>query len=141
MKRKMTMVMGILAMALAFALVIAGCDTGNSGGTTPTTENPETPGVPGEPGAPGEPEGPGIPEADTVMDATSPLGAVKSRAALTDAQKTTVSANITGAINDTSFAWYKTYMGAHGGMNIWIENGGTPGAEDGVHLTLGKYRR
>ncbi|GHV92024.1 hypothetical protein AGMMS50268_25270 [Spirochaetia bacterium] len=132
MKRKLTIIMGILAIALAFALVIAGCDTGNGGGTTPTTENP---GTPGEPGAPGEPEGPGIPEADTVMNATSPLGTVKSRAALTDAQKTTISANITGAINDASFAWYKTYMGT-GGMNIWIENGGTPGVETGVHLTL-----
>jgi hypothetical protein len=98
---------GMLALVAAFVLVVAGCDTSND---TPPQQKP----------------------ADTILEETSSVGAVKSRAPLTNEEKTAVTANINSAVNSAEFAWYKTNAGT---LDIYIENG-LAGSEAGLHLTL-----
>jgi hypothetical protein len=100
-------VLGILALVAAFVLVVAGCDTSND---------------------PAPQEKP----ADTILEETSSVGAIKSRAPLTNEEKTAVTANINSVVNSADFAWYKTNAGT---LDIYIENG-LAGSEAGLHLTL-----
>ncbi|GHV82614.1 hypothetical protein AGMMS49991_11720 [Spirochaetia bacterium] len=96
----------LIAALVMITMALAACNTGND--TTPA------------------------PEVPTVLEDTTALGTLKSRAALTSAEKTAILANINGAINSADFAWFKANAGA---LNIYVENG-TVGTEPGLHLTL-----
>jgi uncharacterized lipoprotein NlpE involved in copper resistance len=97
----------MLALVAAFVLVVAGCDNSN------------------DPAPQQKP-------ADTILEETSSVGAIKSRAPLTNEEKSAVTANINSAVNSAEFAWYKNNAGT---LDIYIENG-LAGSEAGLHLNL-----